>query len=144
MPVTVKSISLWRKETGNKTGLLAETLEPLAGAGVDLKVVMGYRLHGTEARAAIEVCPVSGKKAIAAATDAELTASSIPTLLIEGDNRKGLAYQVAEALATAGVDVGFFVAQTVGRKYSAVIGFAHEADAKEAARLIKKVTARKK
>jgi hypothetical protein len=32
MPVTVKSISLWRKEAGNQTGLLAQTLEPLAKA----------------------------------------------------------------------------------------------------------------
>jgi hypothetical protein len=30
MPVIVKSISLWRKEAENKTGLLAHTLEPLA------------------------------------------------------------------------------------------------------------------
>ena len=41
MPVTVKSISLWRKEAKNKTGLLAQTLEPLAKAGADLGVVMG-------------------------------------------------------------------------------------------------------
>jgi hypothetical protein len=42
MPVTVKSISLWRKEAENKTGLLAQTLEPLAKAGADLGVVMAY------------------------------------------------------------------------------------------------------
>src|SRR5229473_1654297 len=68
MPVTVKSISLWRKETENKTGLLAQTLEPLAKAGADLGVVMAYRLPGNEAKAAIEIYPVSGKKLTAAAT----------------------------------------------------------------------------
>ncbi len=61
MPVTVKSISLWRKEAENKTGLLAQTLEPLAKAGADLGVVMAYRLPGNEAKAAIEIYPVSAQ-----------------------------------------------------------------------------------
>jgi hypothetical protein len=72
MPVTVKSISLWRKEAENKTGLLAQTLEPLAKAGADLGVVMGYRLPGDEAKAVIEVHPVSGKKVMAAAAETGL------------------------------------------------------------------------
>lgn len=139
MPVTVMSISLWRKEAENKTGLLAQTLEPLAKAGADLGVVMGYRLPGNEARAAIEVYPVSGKKVTAAAAGTGLAASSIPTLLIEGDNRPGLAHKIAQTIADAGADLSFFVAQAIGRRYSAVIGFANEADAKKAATLIKRV-----
>ena len=87
MAVTVKSISLWRKEAENRTGLLAQTLEPLAKAGADLGVVPGYRLPGNDAKAAIEVYPVSGNKVTAAAAATGLTASSIPTLLVEGDNR---------------------------------------------------------
>jgi hypothetical protein len=87
MPVTVMSISLWRKEAESKTGLLAQTLEPLAKAGADLGVVMGYRPPGNEAKAAIEIYPIFGKKVTAAATETGLAASTIPTLLIEGDNK---------------------------------------------------------
>lgn len=142
MPVTVKSISLWRKEAENKTGLLAQTLEPLAKAGADLGVVMGYRLPGNEAKAVIEVYPVSGKKLTAAAGETGLTTSSIPTLLVEGDNRPGVAHKIARTIADAGADLSFFVAQAIGRKYSAVIGFATEDDAKRAAALIKKAGAK--
>src|SRR5215467_10005569 len=138
MPLTVKSISLWRKETENKTGLLAQTLEPLAKVGADLGVVMGYRLPGNETKAVIEVYPISGKKVTAAAAQTGLTASSIPTLLVEGDNRPGLAHKIAQTIADAGTDLSFFVAQAIGRRYSAVIGFATEDDAKKAAALIKK------
>jgi hypothetical protein len=144
MPVTVRNISLWRKEAENKTGLLAETLEPLAKAGADLGVVMGYRLPGNEAKAAIEVYPVSGKKVTAAAAETGLAASSIPTLLVEGDNKPGLAHKIAQAIAEAGGDLTFFVAQAVGRRYSAVIGFASEADATKAATLIKRAVGNKK
>ena len=61
MPVTVKNISLWRKEVENKTGVLAQTLEPLAKAGADLHVVMGYRYPGDESKAVVELYPISVK-----------------------------------------------------------------------------------
>ena len=144
MPVTVKHISLWRREVENKTGVLAQTLEPLAKAGADLHVVMGYRYPGDETKAAIELYPVAGKKPTAAAKGAGLSASSLPTLLVEGDNKPGLAHRITQAIADAGVNLSFFDAQAVGRRYTAVIGFETDADVKKAATLIKKATARKK
>jgi hypothetical protein len=144
MPVTVKHISLWRKEIENQVGTLASTLDPVAKAGANLRVLMGYRYPGNESRAAIELYPVSGTKATAAATAAGLAASSIPTVLIEGDDKPGLGLAIAKAIADTGINMAFFVAQVVGRKYSAVIGFDSEADAKTAADLIKKATGRKK
>ena len=128
MPVSVKNISLWRREVGNQIGTLAQTLEPVTKAGANLRVLMGYRYPGNESRAAIEVYPVSGKKVSAAATGAGLEASSIPTLLVEGDDKPGLGLAIAQAIAGAGVNMTFFVAQVIGRKYSAVIGFGSEAD----------------
>jgi len=144
MPVTVKKITLWRREVENKPGVLAEVLEPLTATGADLQVVMGYRYPGNESKAAIELHPIKGKKLTEAAERAGLKASSIPTLLVEGDNRAGLGHAIAQALADAGINLGFFVAQVIGRRYSAVIGFETEADAKKAATLIKKVSAARK
>jgi hypothetical protein len=143
MPVTVKRISLWRKEDEDKTGLLAQTLEPFAKAGANLGVLMGYRLPGKEAKAAIEVYPVSGKKVTGAAKEAGLSDSAIPTLLVEGDNKPGLAHKIAQTIAEAGADLSFFVALAIGRRYSAVIGFANDADARKAAAIIKKASRRK-
>lgn len=144
MPVTVKHISLWRKEIENQVGTLAQTLEPVAKAGANLRVLMGYRYPGNEAHAAIELYPVSGKKVSAAATEAGLSASSNPTLLVEGDDKLGLGLAIAKAIADAGLNMAFFVAQVVGRRYSAVIGFDSDADAETAAGLIRKATASKK
>ena len=138
MAVKVKSITLWRRETGNRPGTLATTLEPLARSGADLRIVMGYRYPGEESRAAIELYPVSGKKAAAAARDAGLSASEIPTLLVEGDDKPALGYAISRAIADAGINLAFLVAQVIGRRYSAVIGFDTEADAKKAAGLIKR------
>jgi hypothetical protein len=137
MAITVKKITLWRRESGDRPGLMAETLRPLAGYGTSLKVAMGYRQPGGST-AVIEVSPVSGKKAVAAAQSEGLAASTIPTLLVEGDDRPGLGYALAHAIADAGINLDFLVAQVVGRKFSAIFGFGSEADAKSATGLIKK------
>ena len=144
MPVTVKNISLWRKEVENQVGTLAHTLEPVAKAGANLKVLMGYRYPGEGKKAAIELYPVVGKKVTGAASEAGLSASSIPSLLVEGDDKPGLGLAIALALSGAAINMTFFVAQAVGRRFSAVLGFESEDDAKKATPLIKKAAASKR
>ncbi len=132
MAVTVKKIILWRAEVDNRPGALATTLAPVAQAGVDLQVLMGYRHPGAESKAAIEVFPISGKKAAKAGSAAGLVAAEIPALLVEGDNKPGLGYRIAQVIGAAGVNMAFFMAQVIGRRFAAVIGFETEDDAKKA------------
>ena len=144
MAVTVKRITLWRKDLENKAGTLAGTLEPLAKAGADLQIVMGYRYPGDNTKAVVELYPVGNKKAALAAQGAGLIASTIPALLVQGDNRPGMGHGIAQAVAEAGVNMDFLLAQVIGRKYSAVIGFENDADAIKASALIKKAAGKKK
>jgi hypothetical protein len=144
MPVTVKKVALWRRELENRPGALASVLEPLARAGTDLQVAMGYRLPGNESRAAVEVAPVTSRKATTAAQGAGLQPSGIPTLMVAGDNRAGLGFAFSEGLAAAGINMAFLVAQVVGRRYSAVFGFESDADADRAAAIIKRTSSAKR
>jgi len=140
MPVTVKKITLWRKELENRPGTLAEALEPVAKAGADLQIVMGYCYPGERSKAALELFPVTGKKVTAAAQSAGLAAAAIPALLVEGDNRAGLGSAIARSVADAGVNLDFLVAQVIGKKFSAVLGFENDVDADKAMPIIKKAT----
>jgi len=144
MAVKVKRITLWRKELENRTGTLAGTLEPLAKAGADLQILMGYRYPGEGTKAAVELYPIGNKKATQAAQTTGLAAAGISAVLVEGDNRAGLGHGIAQAIAAAGVNLDFLVAQVIGRKYSAVIGFENDADAEKAVALIKKAAGKKK
>ncbi|HSE35718.1 MAG TPA: hypothetical protein VLG74_00355 [Blastocatellia bacterium] len=144
MAVTVKSIKLWRKEIDNRPGELAGTLGPLVSAGADFQVLMGYRFPGNESKAAVELYPVSGKKATAAAGAAGLQAAEIPCLMVEGDNKPGVAQSIAKSIADAGINMNFVVAQSVGRRYSAIFGFDTDADTRKAASLIKKAASKKR
>jgi hypothetical protein len=113
----------------NEPGALARTLEPLAAARASLRVVMGYRFPEHHERAAIEVYPITGARATAAAQAAGLAASDVPCLLVEGDDRPGLGARIGRALADGGINVAFLIAQVVGRRFSAVIGFGDRAAA---------------
>jgi hypothetical protein len=138
MAVSVKKVTLWRTEVDNKPGTLSAVLTPLAEVGADLQVVMAYRYPDEENKAAIEVCTISGKKPITAAGKAGLTASTIPTLIVHGENRPGVGHAIAEAIAQAGINVMFLVAQVVDTRFSAVIGFEDEPASLRAVAIIKK------
>ncbi len=137
MAIAIKKAGLWRKEVEPAPGVLAEVLEPLAQAGANLRVVMGYAIPGAANRAVVEVFPITGKKLATAAENAGLAASGIACLLVEGDDRAGLGADVARAIANAGVNISFLIGQNVGRKFSAVFGFQNEADAAAATKAIK-------
>jgi hypothetical protein len=128
MAVSIRKITLWRTQVAHRPGALADLLEPVAQAGADLQIVMGYRIPNRHDRAVIEIAPVQTRKAGRAAEASGLTPGGAPTLLVLGDNRPGLANRIARALADSGVNIAFLVAQVVGRRYSAVFGFESEAD----------------
>jgi hypothetical protein len=138
MSISVKKITLWRCVVTNRPGALAEVLAPVAAAGADLQVVMGYRESGEPLKAAVEVYPVSGRKLTQAAEGAGLVASAIPAVLVSGTNRPGLGHRIAQAVADAGINLTFLVAQVVGRNHSAVLGFENDADATRAAAIVRK------
>ena len=139
MALTVKVITLWRRDIENRPGALAGVLQPVATTKADLQVLMAYRFPGNESRGAVELFPIAGKKAIAAASDAGLTpADDIPAVLVQGANHAGLGYQTSRAIAEAGINLSFLVAQVIGTKFSAVYGFDSVTDRDRAVKLLKK------
>jgi hypothetical protein len=142
LPIRIRPITLWRAEVDNQPGALAQTLEPLATAGANLQIVMGYRLPGDRVRAAIEVSPVAGARATSAAEAAGLSEAAISALQVEGDNRAGLGHAIAKALGDAGINIDFLLAQVSGSRHSTVIGFESREDADRAIPLIKGAAAK--
>lgn len=128
MPLSIKKLALWRGEIGNVPGTLGASLRPFAEAGSDLEVVMAYEKPGDPAGSVVELAPVSGVKATRAAESAGLAASSIPCLLVEGDNRPGLGHAIASALGGAGINIQFLVTLVAGKRYRTVLGFGEAVD----------------
>ena len=144
MSVSVKPIQLWRRELENRPGELALVLEPLAEVGADLRIVMGYRYPGNESRAAVELFPIRGKKATAAASQAGLTAGQIAALLVRGDSKPGVGHAITRALADAGINLDFLVGQQIGGRFAFVLGFDNDEQTAKAAEIIADATGKKK
>jgi hypothetical protein len=130
MSIRVKKVVVWRTEVENRPGAMARALEPLAQQNLDL--VIGYQ------GAVIDIAPVVGKRATAAAESAGFKPLPTAMILVEGENHPGVCFTAARALGDAGVSMDSVVAQVVGKKYQALFGFTSDADAKRAASLIKK------
>ena len=143
MAVTIKKIALWRGRIENTPGALARALEPLTAAKADLSVLMGYHEPG-QSQSVVELYPVTGAKATAAAQGSGLHPAAQASLLVSGDNRAGVGLRMARALGEAGININFLVAQATGKKYSMVFGFASDTDAATAAKLIKKAASAKR
>ena len=135
MAVRARKVVLWRGKVEDGPGALARVLASLDGA--DLEIVMGYVEHGGHNQAVIEVFPIAGRKLRAAAQAVGLRPSTTPTLLVTGDGRASVR-SIANALAEAGISIAFLVALTGAPRSSALLGFASEASARAAARLIRK------
>ena len=138
MSLSITRVTFWRAEMANKPGNLARILAPLAKTDTDLSVLMGYRFPGNESRAAVELYPIKTAEQGAAAQRVGLAEASIPALLISGKNRPGRVYEIVARLSNAGINLAFVSAQSVGKKFSAVIGFESDADMKKAEGIIPK------
>ena len=140
MTVKVKRIKLWRTLVSRRPGALAEALEPLAQGKADLKVVRVRATPSRAGRPAIEVYAGEGKRTTMVARAAGFSLVPSTTVRLEGDNRPGLAYAVANAVAWAGLEVRDVDAEVVGTRYSAILTFSSEEDAQKAVAVIRKVT----
>jgi hypothetical protein len=136
MRARVVKVVLWRAKVENRSGALAQILAAVGGPR--LEVVMGYVEHGGHDRAVIEVFPIVGRKQRAAAERVGLRPSATPTLLVTAEGRASVGPALAAALGAASISIAFLVALAAGPRSSALLGFASEADARSAARLIRK------
>jgi hypothetical protein len=136
-PITLRKITLWRREIDSRPEALTDVLEPFVNTGTDLQVVMRYRHPREDNKAIVEVYPQSSEEEEQwrpVMQAAGLKASYVPALLIEGDYVSGLSYGVAKTIAELNLKIMFLVAQTTDDgKYTATIGFESDADAEKAA-----------
>ena len=130
MSIRVKKVVVWRTEVENRPGTMARALEPFARQNLDL--VIGYN------GAVIDIAPLAGKRATAAAESAGFKPLPTSMILVEGENRPGVVFAATRALGEAGISMDAVVAQAAGKKYRALFGFLNDADATKAEDLIKK------
>jgi hypothetical protein len=118
MPMKVETVVAWRTEVENAPGAMSRALRPLAEK--DLAVVIGNQGR------IVDIAPVQGKKAEAAAREAGFAPLSAPMVLVRGKNRPGVCHSITRALGQAGISMDSLVGLAGGREFRILIGFASE------------------
>jgi hypothetical protein len=138
MAYKVSKCDVWTAEISDRVGGLAEKLQSLASAGVDLEFVVARREPDRPGRGVVFVGGVAGAKATKAAAAAGLVKSAqIASLRVEETNKPGSCYKMTRMLADAGVNLRGLSATVIGSKCAYTLAFDSAADADRAARVLR-------
>ena len=106
MDLIVERVNVWAASVRDKAGGLSRLLAGLRDAGADLDFVIARRTPEEPGMGVVFVTPLRGNKEIAAAARLGFNVtSSVHSVRIEGDNRPGVAAEVTEKLAAAGINL---------------------------------------
>lgn len=125
-------------------GAVARKLSTLAESGADLELIISRRAPDNPGTGVLFVTPLRGDREIQAATMAGFTVSnSMHSLRIEGDNRPGVAAEIAREIGEAGINLHGFSAAVIGTRFVAYLALDTSDDAAKAMEVMQKTAAEK-
>ena len=138
MAFTIEKVDVWVGTMEDRPGGLAEKLEALAAAGVNLEFLISRRAPDKPGTGVVFMAPVKGAAQVRAAKKAGLAKSdSLRSLKVEGQDQQGLGAKITSALAGAGINLRGLSAAALGKKSVVYIAFDSTADAGKAAQVLK-------
>lgn len=135
----VEHVDVWAVSIKDTPGGLAKILSGLRASGADLDFIIARRAPDKPGSGVVFVAPLRGDAEIraAAALGFNVT-SSIKSLRVEGDNKPGIAAELTEKLAAAGINLHGFSGAVIGGRFILYIGLDSSEDAVKATQLLKK------
>jgi hypothetical protein len=136
----VEQVDVWAATIDDRPGGLAKVLSGLREAGADLGFVIARRAPDKPGSGVIFVTPLRADREVRAASILGFNVSnSIKSVRVEGDNRPGVASEITEKLAAAGINLHGFSGAVIGARFILYIGLDTAKDAEKAVAIIKKL-----
>jgi hypothetical protein len=133
----VDRVDVWVAGIQDEPGGLAKALVGLRDAGADLDFIIARRESGAPGSGVVFVTPLRGDREIEAGTTLGFNVTrSGYSLRVEGDNRPGVAAELTEKLASAGINLRGLSAAVIGARFIFYISFDTADDAEKAVRLL--------
>ncbi len=115
MPYTINKVDVWAADIPNRPGTLAQVLDGLRNAGVQLEFLIARRVNAKISR--VFVAPIKGAKHQRAASKVGLArAEGMHSMRIEGPDRAGLGAEITTAVVEKGINLRGASAAAIGRK----------------------------
>jgi len=135
----VERVDVWVAPIKDEPGGLANVLAGLRDAGADLDFIIARRAPETPGKGIVFVTPLRGDREVrAAATLGFDVTRSLHELRVEGENKPGIAANLTEKLAAAGINLHGFSAAVIGARFIIYFSFDSSEDAASAEAILKK------
>ena len=139
MAVQISKVDVWVAEMSDRPGALAQKLETVAAAGANLEFMIARRAPDKPGRGVVFMAPLRGTRQVGAARKAGLKrAKTMHSLRLVSPDRPGIGARMTRALGEARINMRGVSAAALGRRSVTYFAFDTEADAKKAARILKK------
>jgi hypothetical protein len=140
MDLIVKRVEVWASSIKDQVGGLTRKLKGLKEAGANLDFVIARRTPEDPGKGVVFVAPLRGDREIAAASNLGFNVTrSVYSIRVDGDNKPGLAADVTQVLADAGITMRGFSAAVIGARFIFYIGFDSKDDVKKATELLQQI-----
>lgn len=140
MDLIVEQVDVWAAGLQDKPGELAGVLAALRTAGADLQFVIARRAAETPGKGVVFVTPLQGDAEVRAAAQLGFNVTqTLHSVRIMGFNRPGVAAELTQKLADAGINLRGFSGSVIGPQFVAYAAMDSQADADKATLILKSV-----
>jgi predicted amino acid-binding ACT domain protein len=138
MDLLVERVDVWAATTEDKPGGLAMLLDALRSAGADLQFIIARRAPDKPGTGVVFVTPLQNDRETRVAAQVGFNvAQSLHSVRVLGQDRPGVAAELTQKLADAGINLRGFSASVIGTRFSAYVAVDSLADANKAMEILR-------
>lgn len=138
MELLVERVDVWAATIEDKPGGLAMLLDALRSAGADLQFIIARRAPDKPGTGVVFVTPLQNDRETRVAAQVGFNvAQSLHSVRVLGQDRPGVAAELTQKLADAGINLRGFSASVIGTRFSAYVAVDSLADANKAMEILR-------
>ena len=124
MDILVERADVWAAAIPDKPGGLSGVLSALRDEGADLQFIIARRAPDQPGAGVVFVTPLQGDRELRAAAQLGFSVThSLHSVRVTGRDRPGIAADLVQILADAGINLRGFSASVIGAQFVAYIAF---------------------
>lgn len=140
MRFLVQHVDVWAATIKDGVGGLADVLTALRDEGANLQSIIARRAPDKPGTGVVFVTPLQGDKEIDAAAQVGFNVTqTLHSVRVMGPDKPGVAAEIAQALADAGINLRGFSASVIGNQFIAYVAVDSRQDADRAEQVLKKL-----
>lgn len=136
MALKVQRVDTWAASLEDKPGSLANKLNALSKAGVNLQFVIARRAPEKPGTGVVFVTPIDGAAKQAAQAAGFQKTDSLHTVQVQGPDKAGQGAAMMQALANGGLNLRGVSAAAIGSNFVGYVALDTEQDAANAVKLL--------